>query len=205
MLARVARQLRKTWYSGSPGVYCGGTKCQNEHPGELIIVSLREPLHSPAAWRGSTLEADSPWIYEPESQVIAGLAANRDQLHRSRRRLFDFRADGFPIPSFAAFGWKLQEQLEGGRGFTVKSSDCQSRAYLHAAPLRQATCVPGVPLHYNWNVNSQLVKQWGLPEVHLRNRSLLNTACGPQLCQHLFKPGGIPVTLHVTGRVSMES
>ena len=80
---------------------------------------LQQPLESPAAWRGSALEADSSWIYELDSQIIAELAANRDQLHRAGRSLFDVRVEDFPLPSFAALRRKLQEQLEGGRGFAV--------------------------------------------------------------------------------------
>ena len=80
---------------------------------------LQRPLETPAAWRGNDLAADLSWVYELDQQTIAELEANRETIRRSGKSLFQVGAQDFPLASFDALRGELQEQLEGGRGFSL--------------------------------------------------------------------------------------
>ncbi len=80
---------------------------------------VRQPLDTPAAWRGEDLDHQQDWIYSLTASQLHELEEGLERTRQSGRALSEIRADNFPLPSFATCRERILRDMEGGRGFAV--------------------------------------------------------------------------------------
>jgi len=80
---------------------------------------VREPLATPAAWRGPELAAHDEWVYRLTDRDIAEIDAAVERVRRRGLDVVDVGRDDFELPTLAATiaGWV--REIESGRGFVL--------------------------------------------------------------------------------------
>ncbi len=78
---------------------------------------LREPLVTPAAWRGADLQQDARWLYRLASEEVADLENALGRAKAGGRSMADLTRADFPLPILAPAIARWMDQLQNGRGF----------------------------------------------------------------------------------------
>jgi hypothetical protein len=98
---------------------------------------LRQPLATPATWRGADLQRDGGWLHRLSSQEVADLERALGRAKASGRPLSELRRGDFPLPVLAPAIARWMDQLQNGRGFVnvkgipVERHDDADVALLH--------------------------------------------------------------------------
>ncbi len=80
---------------------------------------LREPLNSPAAWRGSNFAGNSAWIYTLTAEQILEIETAMWSVATQGLDPLRVRTEDFPLPTVAPFLADIRGEIEGGRGFAL--------------------------------------------------------------------------------------
>jgi len=78
---------------------------------------LREPLATPAAWRGVNLQEDGGWLHRLSPAEVADLESALRQAKAGGRPLTELTREDFPLPVLAPAIARWMDQLQNGRGF----------------------------------------------------------------------------------------
>lgn len=83
------------------------------------IGPCREPVNSPAAWRGEAVRAAGDWIERFSDAELGEIEQALDRAEAGGRPLARMRAADLPLPTVASriAGWR--EQIANGRGFVL--------------------------------------------------------------------------------------
>ena len=79
----------------------------------------REPIESPAAWRGEDLAMSEDWTVELDEGQIEELEAAAVGALRREVKLEALSREDFPLPSLVSSIRDWTRELDGGRGFLV--------------------------------------------------------------------------------------
>ena len=75
---------------------------------------LKEPLDSPAAWRGEQFSDTDDWIYSFNGAQIDEIESAMQRVCSRDSPLFEFGAEDFPLPTVSKVLVGLREVIEGG-------------------------------------------------------------------------------------------
>lgn len=77
-----------------------------------------DPVASPDAWKGSSIQNDASWIHQLDAAELAEIDGALQHVRRSGARI-PFPAGSFPLQRLAATLDGILEELENGRGFKL--------------------------------------------------------------------------------------
>jgi len=79
----------------------------------------REPLRTPAAWKGSELAADGDWLVRLDAESIGELEAAAHAAQRRATPLSELTRADFPLARLSPAIARWVDELDRGRGFLV--------------------------------------------------------------------------------------
>lgn len=119
---------------------------------------LEASKNAALAWTGAELSKSDAWINQLSPAEIGEILSAVDKTEKKGLKLFDIRAEDFPLPTLGSRLAGLSHELEGGRGFAV----------LRGIPVDQLS------LESNQRIIWGLGQHLGTPEPQDRIGSLLH-------------------------------